>query len=215
VFPRNYDFPRPTPYFVDRKVGTLCAVADLLGFTGRDDVVRRVARADNNVLVAQLAGDTALAHWLDANGLTLAEAERIQIVYVEEPTPAVKRENVGLKALAWTAGATSVVTSIWNVAGNSDGHRPLSSTLGLASGIVSTGMGVAMLAQHPADRLPAQLSVAAGITSIALATQAMLQHTDVKRAERKGERARTAFEASVAPLLAMDGGAGVALSIRF
>src|SRR5580765_567638 len=27
VFPHNYDFPgRPTPYFVDRKTGTLCAV---------------------------------------------------------------------------------------------------------------------------------------------------------------------------------------------
>src|SRR5512140_2947998 len=35
VFPHNYDFPgRATPYFVDRKTGTLCAVAHLLASTG-------------------------------------------------------------------------------------------------------------------------------------------------------------------------------------
>ena len=56
VFPHNYDFPdRATPNFVDRKTGTLCAVAHLLASTGRRDIVDRVARMDNNVLVAQLA----------------------------------------------------------------------------------------------------------------------------------------------------------------
>src|SRR5580765_1480660 len=41
AFPRNYDFPlQPTPYFVDRKTGALCAVAHLLTSTGRSDIVR-------------------------------------------------------------------------------------------------------------------------------------------------------------------------------
>src|SRR5262245_8356563 len=67
VFPHNYDFAEPMPYFVDRKTGTLCAVAFLLESTGRRDIVDRVAQADNNVWVAQLAGDTALGTWLDQN----------------------------------------------------------------------------------------------------------------------------------------------------
>jgi hypothetical protein len=87
VFPHNYDFPgRAVPYFVDRRTGTLCAVAHLLESTGRRDIVDRVARSDNNVWVPQLARDTAFTAWLDANGLTLAEAARIQVPYVA-PAP--------------------------------------------------------------------------------------------------------------------------------
>src|SRR5665213_783348 len=58
-FPRNYDFKDPTPYFTDRKTGTLCAVAYLLVSTGRRDIVGRVTRANNNARVHELAGDTA------------------------------------------------------------------------------------------------------------------------------------------------------------
>jgi len=87
VFPHNYDFPgRAVPYFVDRKTGTLCAVANLLAYSGRWDIVDRVAHADNNVRVAQLAGDTAFVRWLDTNGLTLAEAARIQMPYMTGST---------------------------------------------------------------------------------------------------------------------------------
>src|SRR5262245_23829957 len=57
-FPHNYDFPgRLVPYFKDRETGALCAVGDLLAFTGRGDIVNRVVHADNNVRVMQLAGD--------------------------------------------------------------------------------------------------------------------------------------------------------------
>lgn len=57
VFPHNYDFPlRETPHFVDRKTGTLCVLTHLLALSGRDDIVRRVVRANNNVWVPQLAG---------------------------------------------------------------------------------------------------------------------------------------------------------------
>ena len=82
VFPHNYDFPgQDVPYFVDRKTGTLCAVAHLLASTGRRDIVDRVARANNNVLVPQLAGDSAFTHWLSDNGITLDEAAFIQVPY--------------------------------------------------------------------------------------------------------------------------------------
>src|SRR5262249_3275472 len=60
AFPHNYDFPgQLVPYFVDRKTGTPCAVADLMTFSGRRDVVDRVARTTNNARVADLRRDGA------------------------------------------------------------------------------------------------------------------------------------------------------------
>ena len=69
------------PYFVDRKTGTLCAVGFLLASTGRADIVDRVAGVNNNVYVAELAGDTAFTAWLVEQGITLDEAARIQVPY--------------------------------------------------------------------------------------------------------------------------------------
>lgn len=219
VFPHNYDFPlRETPYFVDRKTGTLCAVAHLLALTGRDDIVRRVARANNNVWVPQLAGDTALLRWLDGHGLTLDEAARIQKPYGYEPSPpVVNAASNSLMVPGSMALGTSIVASAWNAMANSDGHRPLGSSLGLASGVLSAGMGVALLAQ-PAPRrenVAGGVAVTAGVLGIALASHAILHHSTVLKAERKAQAQHRALEASIAPLLAVRRGAGVEVAIRF
>src|SRR5262245_6487923 len=56
-FTRNTDFPGArVPYFVDHG-GRLCAVANLLHATGEDELVARVAAANNHVWVSELAGD--------------------------------------------------------------------------------------------------------------------------------------------------------------
>jgi hypothetical protein len=105
-FPHNYDFPgQAVPYFVDRETGALCAVANLIASTGRGDIVERVTRANNNVLVPALAGDTAFRAWLDTHGLTLAEAARIQVPYIGIPPgdPAPVREPVASRRIASTA----------------------------------------------------------------------------------------------------------------
>ena len=108
-FPHNYDFPgQAVPYFVDRGTGTLCAVAHLLATSGRRDIVDRVARTDNNVWVAALAGDTAFTHWLDANGLTLAEAARIQVPYMESD-PAPLSSEAFMQRPGYTAGSMVTV----------------------------------------------------------------------------------------------------------
>ena len=208
MFPHNYDFPlRETPYFVDRKTGTLCAVAHLLALTGRDDIVRRVQRANNNVWVRQLASDTALLRWLDGHGLTLGEAERIQMPYSRSPTAA----NTGFMVTGAIALGTSMAASAWNAIGNSDGHRPLASALGLASGIVSAGMGVALLAQpaRQGTNVVGGVAAAAGALGIALASRSILHHRTVLKAERK------ALEASIAPVLPIGRRAGVEVAIRF
>ena len=216
-FPHNYDFPsRLVPYFVDRKTGALCAVGHLLALTGREDIVRRVVRADNNVYVAQLAGDTALTGWLYNNGLTLGEAERIQIVYAGEPySSSTATTNVILGTMAVAAGTGSLIASAWNATSNADGHRSFGNALGLTSGIVSTGMGMAILAQPHAPKAIGGVAAAVGGASIALAAHSIWHHSTVLAAERKAERQRAALQASVAPMLAADGSAGLELSIRF
>lgn len=65
------------PQFVDRD-GRRCAVAELLHASGRDDLVERVRRENNQAWVADLAADEELLSWLASNGLTLVEAVRIQ-----------------------------------------------------------------------------------------------------------------------------------------
>lgn len=78
VFTENTDFPGArVPYFVDHQ-GRLCAVATLLHESGQDELVQRVARANNHVWVSELAGDADFASWLERVGLGFEEAVRIQ-----------------------------------------------------------------------------------------------------------------------------------------
>jgi len=81
VFPVNTDFPgRRVPYFVDR-YGTRCAMAYLIEQAGRGDLVARIAATHNNAYVHDLQDDPELSAWLRTNGLTAAEAARIQPSY--------------------------------------------------------------------------------------------------------------------------------------
>lgn len=83
VFPVNTDFPgRRVPYFIDR-FGTRCAMAYLIEQSGRRgaDFVTRIATLQNNAYVRDLKDDPALGAWLRDNGLTAAEAARIQPSY--------------------------------------------------------------------------------------------------------------------------------------
>ncbi len=75
----NTEFPGTRkPYFIDGG-GRRCAVAWLLDATDRPELTLAVAAACNHVWVPELEGDPRLATWLEANGLTLPEATRIQL----------------------------------------------------------------------------------------------------------------------------------------
>jgi hypothetical protein len=81
VFPVNTDYPgRRVPYFVDR-YGTRCAMAYLIERSGRGDLVARIAARHNNAYIRDLKDDVDLVAWLRDNGLTAAEAARIQPEY--------------------------------------------------------------------------------------------------------------------------------------
>lgn len=81
IFPRNTDFPgRYMPTFIDYW-GKRCGVAYLMEQTGDEDMVLRIAAMQNNARVPELRDDPEVRRWLDANGITLAEATRIQPAY--------------------------------------------------------------------------------------------------------------------------------------
>ena len=81
VFPANTDFPgRHVPYFIDR-FGTRCAMAYLIEQSGSANLVHRIATTRNNAYVRDLKDDAELGAWLRANGLSVAEAARIQPEY--------------------------------------------------------------------------------------------------------------------------------------
>jgi hypothetical protein len=222
VFPRNYDFPdRAMPYFVDRKTGTLCAVAHLLESTGRRDIVNRVAATNNNVWVADLAGDAALARWLEANGLTLAEAARIQVPYVEPMSRAEQARNVAFIVAAPTALGVAAVTSVWNSLGNADGHRRAVSWSGAASGAVAATAGLWLATRSDAPGVATKVggvTAAVGALSLLVSAQSIARHHEIASAEREAERKRAVAEATFAPLVGTAQSrptVGATLSLRF
>jgi hypothetical protein len=217
AFPHNYDFPdRAVPYFVDRKTGTLCAVAHLLESTGRRDIVDRVAKANNNVWVAELAADSEFNDWLAANGISLAEAARIQVPYMEPSSPAQVARNTAFMTLAPLSMGTSLVTSLYNGIGNSDGHQRVSRVLGLTSGFLSAGFGTLLLSKPDIPREVGAATTALGGLSVALAFRSTHRHTALVSQQKEAERARGGVQASLSPVVGGAGtGSGVALSIRY
>ena len=219
VFPHNYDFPdRATPYFVDRKTGTLCAVGYLLVSTGRRDIVDRVARANNNVRAAQLATDTAFAEWLQANGLGLAEAARIQPAYGGPTVPEAERtRNTELGIAAAVALTGSALASVWNARGNADGHRRFGNVMGVTAGALAIGSGAALIGSSDGARGVGVASAVVGGLSVALATRSIRRQSASRADARELERRRPRVETSLAPIVPVvpGSGAGVALSLRF
>jgi hypothetical protein len=219
VFPHNYDFPDPTPYFVDRKTGTLCAVANLLARSGRRDIVDRVARANNNVWVAELAGDSAFASWLDVNGLTLEEAARIQVPYSQPSTPAQVARQVTFGVTGSLGLITAATTSLWNSTANSDGHSRLMNWTGVVSGTTSL-VAAALIAETPSTRQKfgslGLVTAGIGALSIGVSTHSFFRHSAIVSAQREAaEKRSVAADASISPIVTTNGATGVGVTVRF
>ena len=216
LFPKNYDFPgQAVPYFVDPHTGVLCAVAHLLESTGRRDIVDRVSRGDNNVWVPQLANDTAFTGWLSAQGITLAEAARIQVPYVQPTSKAEEARNVAFISVAPFAIGGAAITSLMNALGNADGHRTRVSKIGLVSGVVTTAMGVALVGKSGIAPAVGASAIAVGGTSIALSTRSIRRNAAIVSAREAAREREVA--AAVQPTVDATGGAGarVAVTVRF
>lgn len=212
VFPHNYDFPgQAVPYFVDRKTGTLCAVAHLMASTGHRDIVDRVAATNNNVWVPALAGDAQFEGWLTEHGLTLGEAARIQLPYEmgPDPVPAMSSRSSAIGPLA-NVGVTGVASL--NFLTNRDGHGKLRNWLGLASGIANVAVGTSLIRNERQSSMSGLVNVGIGTLSTALSTRAMFKRHSVIAARRDAQRANVAV-APIAPTA--ENGAGLSLTIKF
>lgn len=83
-FPHNHHRAALTPVFIDEH-GTRCAMAHLIEEADGAALVAKVNREKNLAYIPELAADTSfqpeLVAWLDRNGLSAAEAARIQPAY--------------------------------------------------------------------------------------------------------------------------------------
>jgi len=220
AFPHNYDFPgQLVPYFVDRKTGAMCAVANLLAVSGRRDIVDRVARANNNVWVDELRTDTAFTQWLDASGLTLREAARIQIVYAEPATPVEMARQVSYLAIAPLAVVGSASMTLWNLTGNADGHRRGASWTGMVAGALGVTSGALLMTRSTTSPekvgTVGLVTAGTGLVSMIASSAAMHQHGVIVAAERDSTRRAIVTDASIGPVVMPSGGAGVGMSFRF
>ena len=84
VFPHNHLRAELTPVFVDEH-DTRCAMAHLIEEADGAELMAAIAQTRNLAYVPELADDATLrpelVAWLDRNGLTAAEAARIQPAY--------------------------------------------------------------------------------------------------------------------------------------
>jgi hypothetical protein len=187
-FPHNYDFAgEAVPYFIDRKTGTLCAVAHLLASTGRQDIVDRVARGNNNVRVGQLSADTAFVAWLDANGVTLDEAARIQVPYMQ-PSPIVTATRAKTPAALPIALGASALAGTWNAFANADGHSRMANVLGFGAGLATVGIGASQIGRQNVSQAMSVTTAAVGGLSVALSARSFHRHNVIAAAEREAAR---------------------------
>jgi hypothetical protein len=81
-FPTNRTEAERTPLFVGSD-GTPCAVGHLMLEAGREDLVESVLAENPTVRIEDLPDDHPVVEWVEENGLTKAEAARIQPAYPE------------------------------------------------------------------------------------------------------------------------------------
>ena len=215
VFPHNHDFAESwMPYFVDHR-GVLCAVAYLLQSSGRRDIVDRVAAADNNVWVADLAGDREFESWLDASGLTLAEAARIQVPYIEtREEPSASSFNAINTGAAILAGGLGLYSIAWNAGDVKRGNVGVRTALGFTAG----ALGLAVAASR-ADADGGDMAVGIAAGTIGLGSAFMATRTVIgRRYLARQAAAEKASTLSMAPTVTTSGGQmapGVAFNLKF
>jgi hypothetical protein len=188
----------------------------LLASSGRRDIVDRVARTDNNVRVAQLAGDTAFTAWLDANGLTLAEAAWIQPKY-QGPSPVVATPNRKHTPVALpVALGASALAGAWNTFANANGQSSVATAIGFGSGLVAVGLGASYIGRESVPRAMSITTAAVGGLSVALSARSLHRHNVIEAAEREAARKTKVSDATISPIIPVGGsGAGGSVSLRF
>jgi len=210
-FPHNHRVPGArVPVFVDEH-GTPCAMAYLIAESGSVALVQRIAATRNMALIRQLAGDPELVAWLRANGMTAAEAARVQPKYSsEEPEPTSDE-------FLWTYHAATGATTIANAGLMYMSLRGSSRAWGglaIAGGALQTALGVARVSEDAAPY--AMFNTGFGATTALIGAYALLR-PDAAPALTRSVRLAPGHNAllAAAPLATADGGVGMTATLRF
>lgn len=175
AFPHNYDVPdRAVPSFVDTKTGVRCAVGHLMESTGRMDMVARIARANLHVYAIDLAADTAVASWLEANGLTAAEAAGIQPKYQPVDDPPRSYEATGTVMALSLASATLAIA---NLASNTTGKNRALTVAGAGIGAFTALVALQAGRNTDAPEGVALLGLVSGATSAVVSAATLFAKT--------------------------------------
>jgi hypothetical protein len=204
-FPLNDRFQdRRIPFFRDSR-GTLCAMAYLVERSGGGDIVDHIAKTRNNAYIRQLTDDQALVAWLDASGLSVSEAARIQPGYYGNPCCVVvddpivtERDRVSTNYALLSMGLGG--SSLGTIGFNAFGPSRTSGGLGLVAGVATIIAGAANLDADPASKRVAVANTAVG-TVAALAGLRTLFAMRSARSQEPAETSRRTIvsNASIAP----------------
>jgi hypothetical protein len=219
TFPENDRFAdRAMPFFRDSH-GTLCAMAYLVDRSGGGDIVDHIAKTRNNAFIRELIDDPALVAWLDASGLTVEEAARIQPQYGGFPifvtVPDEKRVSANYALLSMGVGGASLGSLGFNLFSPSR----TSGTVGLTIGVAAIVAGVAHLDESGGNRRVAVANTTLGSLAAIAALHALFttRAAHVADASKESSR-RLVSNATVSPDLMVLGNeprVGLRLHARF
>ena len=197
TFPTNDRYTNPTPFFRD-KDGVLCAMAYLIDRSGRSDIVNKVAATRNNAYIGELADDPALIAWLDAWGLSVAEAARIQPSYDGDGVVFPIDDNhvddddaiaaIGLNSVSLATVALNVVKPSY-----------LSGFLGIVAGTASVITGANWLDENRGTKRVGTVTVAVGAASLGAGIYGLLEARNNDHDRNRYRDRRRRFSMRVAP----------------
>jgi hypothetical protein len=145
LFPHNHRIlDVRTPVFIDEH-GTRCAMAWLIERSGGAALVARIARTRNLARIRDLAGDPDLAAWLDRNGLTVAEAARIQPEYGGTPGGSDETSTGTWVAAGLGAGVGTAGIALNLRRGTTTSEINTRGLFGVGCGLLGAGLGVPAL----------------------------------------------------------------------
>lgn len=212
-FPHNHRIPGARiPVFVDEH-GTPCAMAYLIAESGNVELVRRIAATRNLALIRQLADDPELVAWLRVNGMTAAEAARVQPTYGGEGgVEPVADEFMWAYHLA--TGATTIANGALMYT-SLQGRSRLWGGAAIAGGALQTVMGVGGMSEDAA-RPYGIFNTGFGAATTLIGAYALLR-PDAAPALTRSVRLAPGHHAllAAAPLAALDGGVGISATLRF
>jgi len=219
TFPENDRFTdRAMPFFRDSN-GTLCAMAYLVDRSGRGDIVDHIAKTRNNAFVRELTDDPALVAWLNASGLTVDEAARIQPQYGGFPifitVPDEKRVSANYALLSMGLGGASLGSLGFNLLSPSR----TSGGIGLTAGVATIIAGAAHLDEAGGNKRVAVTNTALGsLTALAALHTLFATRAGHQRSASEESRRRLVSDATVSPDLIVLGNEprlGLRLHARF